>query len=76
MSLTYLNKAPGLPPQTKQETQLIVSDMLAAIRAGGEDAVRDSAAKLDHWTGEIVETSDELAAAGEQLSPTDRDVIA
>ncbi|MEM8576722.1 MAG: histidinol dehydrogenase [Pseudomonadota bacterium] len=76
MPLTYLKKAPGLPAQTKQETHQIVADMLEAICAGGEDAVRDYAAKLDNWTGEIVVTADQLAAAGDQLSETDREVIA
>ena len=34
--------------------------MLADIEARGEAAVREYAAKLDDWTGEIVVTPDEI----------------
>ncbi|HEX6297648.1 MAG TPA: histidinol dehydrogenase, partial [Burkholderiales bacterium] len=38
----------------------VVDEMLAAIRARGEEAVREYAAKLDRWTGEIVVSENEI----------------
>jgi sulfopropanediol 3-dehydrogenase len=38
----------------------VVEEMLAAIAKNGEQAARDYAAKLDHWTGPIVVTPEDI----------------
>ena len=54
MSIVYLKKA-GKTPETETDTaRKVVAEMLAVIEAGGEQAVRDYAVKLDRWSGEIV----------------------
>ncbi|MBL6917455.1 MAG: histidinol dehydrogenase [Gammaproteobacteria bacterium] len=49
--------------------------MLAKIENGGENTAREYAENLDKWTGDIVVTSEEIAAAGERLSQRARDDI-
>lgn len=54
MPVEYLKKA-GKTAETETATaRKVVTEMLAAIREGGEAAVREYAHKLDHWDGEIV----------------------
>jgi sulfopropanediol 3-dehydrogenase len=60
MAVTYLKRAAKTPETETQTAQQVVSEMLATIRSGGEKAVRDYAASLDRWTGEIVVTPDEV----------------
>jgi sulfopropanediol 3-dehydrogenase len=60
MAVTYLKKA-GKTPETESGTaQAVASEMLAQIAARGEEAVREYAAKLDKWTGDIVVGRDEI----------------
>jgi len=59
--MDYLKKAAKNAASETQTAQAVVTEMLDAIRAGGEAAVRDYAAKLDKWTGDIVVTRDEVA---------------
>lgn len=59
----YLKSAPGLPPQSAGDTADTVQIMLARLRAEGEHAVCDYAAKLDGWEGEIVVTPDQIEQA-------------
>lgn len=49
--------------------------MLAKIENGGEEMAREYAENLDKWTGDIIVTSEEIAAAGERLSQRARDDI-
>ena len=45
---------------TEAAARQVASDMLTAIEAGGEQAVRDYARKLDHWDGEILVPKEEV----------------
>lgn len=63
MVVEFLKSAPGLPPQSEADTSDIVQVMLARIRTGGEDAVRDYARRLDRWEDEIVVSQDAVARA-------------
>ena len=54
MTTTYLKRAAKSPETETATAQQVVTDMLAAIQAGREDAVRRYAKDLDHWTGDIV----------------------
>lgn len=60
MAISYLKRAAKTPDSETGTAQQVVTDMLAAIRKGGEQAVRDYAAKLDQWTGDIVVTPEEV----------------
>ncbi len=52
--MEYLKKAARTPEANTAEARRVVDEMLADIRARGEQAVRDYARKLDKWDGEIV----------------------
>jgi sulfopropanediol 3-dehydrogenase len=54
MSVVYLKKAVKSPETETEAARQVVSEMLAAIEAGGEAAVRDYALKLDKWSGDVV----------------------
>jgi sulfopropanediol 3-dehydrogenase len=54
VSIVYLKKAAKNPETETDIARKVVADMLAAIEAGGEQAVRDYATKLDGWSGDIV----------------------
>jgi sulfopropanediol 3-dehydrogenase len=54
MSITYLKKASKTPETETDTARKVAADMLATIEAGGEQAVRNYAAKLDGWSGDIV----------------------
>ncbi|MEN8195113.1 MAG: histidinol dehydrogenase [Pseudomonadota bacterium] len=73
MAVEYLKKASKTAATGEDDTRRIVSEMLADIEAGGEDRVRHYASTLDGWTGEIVVSRDEIAAAAEKVSPRLRD---
>ena len=60
MATTYLKRAGKTPETEAGKAQSVVSEMLAAIEAGGEQAVRDYAQKLDRWTGPIVLSREEV----------------
>jgi sulfopropanediol 3-dehydrogenase len=61
MAITYLKKATKSPETETETARKVVTEMLAAIEAGGEQAVRDYALSLDKWDGAIV--LDEAAIA-------------
>ena len=63
MSTRYLKKADKTPETETATAQKVVTDMLAAIEAGGEKAVRDYASKLDKWDGDIVMSAAMIDAA-------------
>jgi sulfopropanediol 3-dehydrogenase len=73
MTVEYLKKASKTAATGEEDTRRIVSEMLADIEAGGEDRVRHYASTLDGWTGDIVVSKDEIAAAAERVSPRLRD---
>jgi sulfopropanediol 3-dehydrogenase len=60
MATEYLKKAAKNPESESGNARKVVEEMLAAIEARGEAAVRDYAHKLDQWTGEIVVTPAEV----------------
>jgi sulfopropanediol 3-dehydrogenase len=60
MTIHYLKKAAKTPETNTAEARKVVDEMLAAIRAGGEQAVRDYARKLDKWEGEILVSPEEI----------------
>ena len=59
MAVEYLKKAAKTPETESGNARKVVEDMLAEIGKRGEAAVRDYAAKLDKWTGEIVVAPEE-----------------
>ena len=75
MAARYLKKATRTPETGEDETRDIVDRMLREIRAGGEDAVRAYAARLDQWTGEILVTPDAVAKRTASLPETVKDDI-
>ncbi len=54
MTINYLKKAAKTPETETDSARKVVSEMLAAIESGGEDAVRSYAQKLDKWSGDII----------------------
>lgn len=54
MAITYLKKATKTPETETDSARTVVTEMLARIQAGGEQAVRDYALSLDKWDGPIV----------------------
>jgi sulfopropanediol 3-dehydrogenase len=60
MTVTYLKKASKTPETETATAQKVVAEMLGAIEAGREAAVRAYASKLDGWQGEIVLTRAEI----------------
>ena len=68
MTVTYLKKADKTPQTGTDETQAIVSEMLSRIEDEGEDAVRAYAQKLDNFTGDVIISKEQIAAAAEKVS--------
>lgn len=60
MALQYLKRASKSPETETGTARRVVEEMLAEIERRGEPAVREYAAKLDHWTGEIVMTPEAI----------------
>ncbi|MCZ8182713.1 MAG: histidinol dehydrogenase [Beijerinckiaceae bacterium] len=54
MPITYLKKATKTPETETDSARTVVTEMLARIQAGGEQAVRDYALSLDKWDGPVV----------------------
>jgi len=75
MAVITLKKAQKTPATETDTARAVVTEMLAAIEAGGEDAVRVYAEKLDRWTGPIVVTADEIAARTAEVPQSVRDDI-
>jgi len=63
MGTTYLKRASKTPETETAAARAVVDEMLAAIEAGGEDAVREYARKLDQWEGDIVMSPAAIDAA-------------
>ncbi len=60
MSIAYLKRAAKTPETGIGTAQAVVTEMLAAIEAGGERIVQDYAQKLDQWTGPILVSREEI----------------
>jgi sulfopropanediol 3-dehydrogenase len=75
MTITYLKKATRTAETGQTDVRAAVETLLARIDAGGEDAVRQLAAEMDRWTGPVVVTPDELAAAIARVPDTLKDDI-
>jgi len=69
MSIEYLKRAAKSPESESGEARRVVEEMLGAIAARGETAVREYAAKLDRWTGEIVVTPEEIERRVREVPP-------
>ena len=73
MGECYLKRALKQPADADTATSNVVSQMLAEIESGGEDAVRDYARKLDGWDGDIVVPEDWFSDAEKTLPETVKD---
>ena len=69
MTIEYLKQASKTPESETAAARRVVEDMLAEIERRGEAAVREYAAKLDRWTGEIVVTTEEIERRTRALAP-------
>lgn len=76
MAITHLKKATKTPETETDTARKVVSEMLAAIETGGEQAVRDYALSLDKWSGDILLTSEAIADRTRQVPPSVKDDIA
>ncbi|MGB0845602.1 MAG: histidinol dehydrogenase [Thiolinea sp.] len=75
MATEYLKKATKNATTGEDNTRQIVTTMLAEIEAGGEARCEQYARDLDNYSGNIVATEEEIAAAGAQLSQQVKDDI-
>jgi len=66
MATEHLKQASKTPQTESGEANRVASSMLADIEARGQTAVREYAAKLDNWSGEIVVSPAEI----ERISKT------
>jgi sulfopropanediol 3-dehydrogenase len=76
MTITTLKKAAKTPETETDTARKVVTDMLAAIEAGGEQAVKDYALALDKWDGPIVMDRAMIEAATRDIPQGVRDDIA
>jgi len=60
MTIEFLKKATKSPETETGSARKVVEEMLSEIERRGGEAVREYAAKLDHWTGEIVMTPEAI----------------
>ncbi|MEM7067882.1 MAG: histidinol dehydrogenase [Pseudomonadota bacterium] len=75
MTIIYLKKAEMTPATGEDETRKIVSEMLAEIEIGGEEAAKAYGEKLDNYSGNIVVTADEIAEASTKVNQKLKDDI-
>ena len=75
MTITYLKKAAKTPQTGTGETRQIVSDMLAKIEAGGEEAALSYGRDLDGFHGEAIVSDEMIAAAANSVSDQLKDDI-
>ena len=72
MTVEYLKKAAKTPGTESAGARETAVKMLADIEARGEAAVRDYAARLDGWTGDIVMTPDDVKRSIRDIAPSVR----
>ena len=76
MAITTLKKASKTPETETDTARKVVTEMLAAIEARGEAAVRDYALSLDKWSGDIVMDKAAIAARIADIPSSVKDDIA
>src|SRR5438132_9695768 len=69
MPVVHLKRATKTPATETGNARKVAAEMLAEIERGGEQAVRDYAAKLDQWTGDIVVTDEEVERRIRDIAP-------
>lgn len=69
MSISYIKRAKKTPESETGNAREVVTEMLAEIDARGEAAVREYAAKLDKWTGDIVVGPEEIERRTKHIDP-------
>lgn len=67
--MEYLKKASKTPDTETSNARKVVDEMLAAIRASREEAVREYARKLDKWEGEILVSPGEIERRTGAIDP-------
>ena len=75
MPIEYLKKADMTASTGDQQVAKTVSDMLAAIEAGGEDKAVAYAREFDRWDGDIVVSADSMASAADRVPQRLKDDI-
>lgn len=75
MATRYLKKASKTPETESGQARKVVDGMLAEIEQRGEAAVREYAATLDGWHGDIVVSADEIARRTRDIAVTVRQDI-
>ena len=73
--MIYLKKADRSAESNGLEAQKVVNDMLTNIDKNGEQAVRDYAAKLDNWHGDILLSKSDIDAITSEVSQSVKDDI-
>jgi len=73
--MIYLKKADKSAESNVLEAQKVVNDMLTNIDKNGEQAVRDYAAKLDNWHGDILLSKSDIDAITSEVSQSVKDDI-
>lgn len=68
--MEYLKRAAKTPQDETAGARQVVDGMLAEIERRGEPAVREYAAKLDRWTGEIVVSAEEIERRTAGIPPS------
>lgn len=72
MSIIHLKRATKTLETEAANARSVAATMLAEIERGREQAVRDYAAALDRWTGEIVVTREEIERRTRDIAPAVR----
>jgi sulfopropanediol 3-dehydrogenase len=75
MSRVYLKKAAKTSTSDSGDVRETVQKILDEIEAGGEAVARQYAEKFDRYTGNLVLSEEEIAAAAAQVSPRLKDDI-
>jgi sulfopropanediol 3-dehydrogenase len=76
MATEYLKKAAKTAASDDAETRARVAQLLEELERGGEAATRALAERLDKWTGEVVVTQEQIAAAAERVPQQLKDDVA
>lgn len=76
MAIEYLKKAPKTAASDDTQTRARVAQLLGELEQGGEAATRALAERLDGWTGEVVVTREEMAAAAAKVPQQIKDDVA
>ena len=74
-TMIYLKKAERSAESNVLEAQKVVNDMLTNIDKNGEQAVRDYAARLDNWHGDILLSKSDIDAITSGVSQSVKDDI-